>query len=303
MKAHSRLELLWILSVLLLFSACRKSETPAVAESSVRAVNVVATRIKQQPMTAIQSYQGRTIYLNKAEITAPISGYLVHSYAKFGMSVTKGDLLFEMQTAEQKALQTSTANTIKIYAPVDGYFNQIVTINKGAFTTEGSLLCSIIDNNQAFIQASLPFEITQTLNAQETYTIILPDQSMFEGKVFKILPTVDAQTQLQQVLLRPIEKMKALPENLNLQIEIKIAAHPNALTVPAPAILSNEELTEFWVFKISEKSKAVKIPVTLGIQMNHTCEVFSEKLKPNDLIVLKGGYGLPNHSDVAFAQP
>jgi len=53
------------------------------------------------------SFNGKTIYLKKNPVVSPIAGYIVRINVKFGDEVQKNDVLFEIQTKENKALENT----------------------------------------------------------------------------------------------------------------------------------------------------------------------------------------------------
>ena len=107
MKNISLLILACIL--LLALNSCRgKGNTETEHTPSV---SVKTTTIKQGDIENNVSLNGKTIYLKKNSIVSPIAGYILKINIKFGDRVQKNDVLFELQTKENKALQnTNTFN-------------------------------------------------------------------------------------------------------------------------------------------------------------------------------------------------
>ncbi len=245
---------------------------------------------------------GKTVYLNKSAITSPISGYIKSIYIKYGDKIKKNDVLYEIQTKEHKALEsTQTLNdslgVIKVRASSDGFVNELAVNETGGYIVEGGLLCNIVENRDLVVQVNVPFEYNTLLQMGGKCKIILPDQSEFEGHIYNILPVINEADQTQNVLIKP-NTNRQLPENLNLLVQFVDQQHLNSNLVPKSAIMTNETQTDFWVMKIIKNNIAVKIPITKGISNDSITEILSSEINANDRVICEGAFGLPDSSIV-----
>ncbi len=240
------------------------------------------------------SFNGKIVYLKKNLVVSPISGYVHKISVKFGDSVKKGQLLFQIQTKENKALENSNSGNIGIvnlFAPSHGVVSTLNITESGAYITEGSPLCTVAESNDVLVQLNLPYEYNSLVKIGTKCALILNDHTTLDGTIYQILSTVDDVNQTQQILIKP-HTNKRLPENLNLSVEILQANHNHSCLVQRASVMSNETQTEFWVMKVVNRKLAIKVPIKKGIENDNLVEVLSTELKNNDLVVSDGAYGL-----------
>ena len=284
-----------------LLSSCSKKDAKEQEQAPV--VSVRTSAVKFGKIDSKLTFNGKTVYLKKNQVVSPISGYVRKISVKFGDYVKKGDLLFEIQTKENKALESSNAGNaglIKVFAPSHGVINVLNITENGAYVLEGASLCTVAENNEVLVQLNLPFEFNSLVKTGTNCTLVLGEDTKFSGTIYQILPTVDDANQTQQILIKP-HYSKALPENLNLEVEIVKASHTRSCLVPRNAIMTNETQTEFWVMKIVDNKLAVKVPVKKGIENDDMVEILNSGLSASDLVVSEGGYGLNDSTKVAVS--
>ena len=278
--------------VSLLLNSCAKKE--AKEEEQIPVVSVKTSPVTFGGIDNKLSFNGKTIYLKKNLVVAPIAGYVRKMTVKFGDPVRKGQLLFEIQTKENKALESSGSENIgliKVFAPSHGVISTLNVTENGAYVVEGGSLCTVAESNEVLVQLNLPFEYNSLVKTGTKCTLVLGENTKFEGTVYQILPTVDEANQTQQILIKP-HTNKKLPENLNLGVEILKSRHNNTCLVPRDAIMTNETQTEFWVMKVVDNKLAIKVPIKKGIENDDTVEAISSGLTSADRVVSEGGYGL-----------
>jgi len=281
---------LFILSLFL--HSCTKKEAKEVEQIPV--VTVKVSPVTFGKIDNKLTFNGKTIYLKKNLVVSPLSGYIRKMYVKFGDTVKKGEILFEIQTKENKALESSDTGNIGIIhvlSPSKGVISTLNLTASGAYILEGSSLCTVSESNEVMVQLNLPFEFNSLVKTGTVCTLVLGEDTKFEGTVYQILPTVDEANQTQQILIKPHTK-KQLPENLNLAVEILKARHTNSCLIPRNAIMTNETQTEFWVMKVVGGKLAVKVPVSKGIENDNLVETLASGLKNTDLVITEGAYGL-----------
>ncbi len=263
-------------------------------------ISVKTTVIQQGNIENYIRLNGKTIYLKKNRIVSPISGYVINMNVKYGDIVQKNDIMFELQTKESKALSNNIGD-IKVLASSGGIVSELIVNQSGTYLVEGDLLCTIVENRDLIIQVNVPYEYKALLQTGANCKIMLPDNTMLEGAITKILPTINEINQTQLVLIKPDTKGQ-LPENLNLTVRFIIEKHTNSLLISKEAVMTNEKQSEFWLMKIVNDSMAVKIPIHKGIENDSIVEILSQGLNKNDLIISEGAYGLPDSSIVKIAK-
>lgn len=292
--------LLLIAFVFIAISSCRQQVTVGRVQTPVVSVKTIA--IKTGDIESSLSLNGKTIYLKKNTIISPISGYIVKMNIRYGDKVKKNDILFEIQTKENKALENSgtmegNAGIIKVTASSDGLVDELNISGTGYYITEGSTLCTISEYEDLIVLVNVPYEYNTIVKTGSECKITLSDHSGFNGTVYRKMPTMNEVSQTQNVLIKPDTK-RELPENLNLTVIFITAKHTGSFLVPKEAVMTNETQTQFWIMKIISDSLAVKIPVQPGIVNDSIIEILSSGLSENDLAICEGAYGLPDSTVV-----
>jgi len=205
-----------------------KDQNPAQPKQTP-IVTVKTVTIKLGDIENYIILNGKTVYLKKNSIVSPISGYIVKINVKFGDKVQKNEVLFEIQTKENKALINTGSiprniGIIKVLASSDGYINELNITETGGYLTEGGMLCSIVDNKNLMLQVNVPFQYNELIKKATKCKIFLADNTQFEGIVSQILPVIKEAEQTQTVLIKPITNKK-IPENLNIKVEFINSKH------------------------------------------------------------------------------
>ena len=255
-------------------------------------------------------FNGKSVYLRKNFIASPIGGYLTKVLVQPGDMVKKGDILFEVQTKENKALSESglsenltlgAGGKVRIPTPSDGVIGDLSAISSGTYVPEGSQLCTVVEDKEMLIQLNIPFENHSLIKKNNTCTVHFPDGTIHNGSICKILPVMNETSQTQAVLIQ-LQKAVQIPENLNVTVRFVKTRHRQSLLVPTNAVLTDEMQSAFWVMKVVHDSIAVQIPVTKGIANETVTEVSSPGLSLNDIVITEGSYGLPDSTVVQSVQ-
>lgn len=252
---------------------------------------------------------GKTVLYKKNQEPAPISGYITDVHIQFGDKVEAGQVLFEIQTPENKALEQSDAENsapgdfgkIKVRATTSGIVSEPLLLGSGAFVSEGTILCTIADLNDLLVRVNVPFAYHNIIKQGSKCLLKLPDHTQTTGTVISVRPFIEESSQTQEVLVKPSGN-HAWPENMNLTISFPKAKSRESLLLPKKALLTNETQDEFWVMKILSDSIAVKILVETGIISDSLVEIISGELETEDIIILEGGYGLEDSSLVTIVR-
>lgn len=252
------------------------------------------------------SFNGTTVYLKKNLIVSPISGYITRVNVKFGDVVGKNEVLFEIQTRERKALESDNNSSenfgiIKVIATSEGFINDLAVNEPGVYVAEGGTLCNIVDIKDLTVRVNVPYEYNSILTMGRKCRIYLTDNTIITGLVSRILPVVDEINQTQTVLIKP-ETNRQLPENLNLIIKFLNEVHHQVFLVRKSSLMTNEIQSEFWIMRVDSGNRAIKIPVTKGIENDSIVEVISPQLNVNDMVISEGAYGLPDSTEITIVK-
>ena len=289
-------------TTLMFLISCKGNVKDAEQNNDQTTVEVKTIAIAEGSIENMIVLNGKTIYLKKNTIVSPIVGYITKVNVKFGDEVKKNEVLFEVQTKESKALEntkefTGSAGIIKVTAPSDGVISELLVNGTGIFVSEGSSLCTIVENHSLMVQANVPYQYNFILKTGTKCKMLLSDNTTIDGFVSQILPTINETDQTQNVLIKPITN-KQLPGNLNLTIQFVNEKHSRSCLVPKEALMTNETQTEFWIMKIRNNNMAVKIPVLKGIDNDSVVEIISPLISVGDEVIIDGAYGLPDSAAV-----
>jgi hypothetical protein len=280
--------------------SCKQKETTHdfVPLPSVSVIHPIRGDIQEQ-----KQINGQVVYLNKNTITAPISGYVTSVTTTMGDWVNKSDLLFKIQTKENKALQKSKVSIpnqpgiVSVFAGTSGYISSLDITGSGVFISEGNAMATIVKNTDLVIQVNAPYEYSKLLINNKIIEIELADKEVLSATFYKSIPIVDPISQTQQIFFK-LNKHHTLPENLNVMVTFLRKEKKNGLMLPKDAILTNETQDEFWVMKMTNDSLAVKVPIEKGLEDNGRIEILKPTLQLTDKIIQKGAYGLADSTKV-----
>ena len=287
------------------FVSC-KSKSEKIPDTVDPKVSVKTTIVITGSIDDIISLNGKSVFLKKNGVISSISGYLKKVYVQFGDMVHKSDLLFEIQTKENKALEnsgldpelsSSKTGIIRVLAPSDGIISDLNINSSGMYIAEGGQLCTIVENKEMMIQVNVPYEYNQWFKINKACKIVLPDSTFIDGNIYKIMPVINETSQTQNVLIK-VRSNRQVPENLNVIVKFVKLSHSKALLIPKAALLTNEVQQEFWVMKILHDSIATKVNVVKGFENNRMVEVISKNIAVNDPVIIEGAYGLPDSTVV-----
>ena len=295
-----------------LFSCKSKPAEPA--EEDVPAADaqtpVTVTTIGQDALTDYTDLNARSVYLLKSFVKANINGYLRQVNVQPGKYVSRGQLLFSLQTKEARSIGNSInvldstfhfSGLGRIKAAQSGFISEL-NHQQGDYVQDGEQLAVITDKSSFVFLMQLPYEMRAEVKEHQPVDLTLPDGEKLRGEVTLSMPTVDTLSQTQGIVVR-VKAANNIPENLIAKARIVKSSSQHAQSLPKSAVLSNETQTEFYVMKLINPTTAVKTPVKKGIETNDRIEILSPKFAAGDKIVVTGNYSLPDTAKVKIVQP
>ena len=288
------------LSLTLLLASCggktaTQTEQTATPKTPVDVVTVSTGSVNDELILF-----GTTVYLKRNIVTASIPAFIKEVNINLGDKVTKGDLLFVLQSKESKALDNNIENidstfknmgVIKIIAPATGIITTLDKQMPGDYILEGTQLCTLSESKDLVFQVNVPYEYTVYTETGNKCTIILPDNTRHSATFLKTLATMNMAAQTQTILAKSDENL-FLPENMVVKVSVSKGKQTSKQVLPKSCVLSDEMMTEFWVMKLINDSTAVKVPVTIGNKNPELIEILSPQFSKTDRIISKGNYGL-----------
>lgn len=293
-----------LLTIACCFTACKNKQSDTDNLQPRSSVSVVT--LKTGMMVHTEQLAATAHYLRRNTVTAPVAGYIHFVKINFNDRVTKGQLLYTLETKERKALGSfddkdmtdKNYGLIDVYAPMSGIVTSIPQSQTGIFVTEGGALCDISDNHSLYFQVNIPYEYAKYVKENKSCTITLPDNTNIGAHLET--PIIQANTDLQTIpyMAKP-ETDVYIPEGIIATVKLVIYQNGAATMLPKNAVLSDELMQQFWIMKLINDSTAVKVPVTIGAQNDSLIEIKSPVFNNNDKILNSGNYGL---SDTALVK-
>jgi multidrug efflux pump subunit AcrA (membrane-fusion protein) len=296
---------------LLLMVTCCKNQTPEEEEVvKTTETPVTVTGINKESLEEFIELNAISTYLLKNVVKANANGYLQSAHIVPGQFVKAGQVLFTIKTKEAESIGNAVnrldtsfkftgTNAIKVGTA--GFISQI-NHQSGDYVQDGEQLAVINDESSFVFLMELPYELRPFIKMGNKLQLQMPDGEVLQGIVYSLMPTVDATSQTQNIIIK-VNPGHTIPENLVAKVKVPKIIREHAISLPSGAVLSNETQSEFWVMKLVDSTTAVKIPVKKGIETKERIEILSPVFNENDKILLTGNYGLADTAKVRIVQP
>lgn len=293
---------LLIAAIFLLLNSC-KSSSKEESETERRKTPVEIETLRFVAMDEMIELPAVSGYLKRETVRSSSTGFITEVSKSLGQMVQSGDLLVTIKSKEASALKSMPSDSvlqisglIQIKANSNGIVSQL-DHHAGDFVSEGDPLITLARPGSLVFYLKVPYSEHAALQIGEIYSLLLPDGNKLNGKLLRLLTTVDAVSQSQDYLIEP-QTSEFVPENLWIQVPVRKQHHKGNYSLPKICLQSNETQTDFWVMKLNNDSLAVKIPIQRGIITDSLVEILSPVFKRTDRFVGKGSYGLPDTAQI-----
>ena len=300
----------FILFLMAFVFSCRNAATPVEDKPDAVQTPVTITHINGNPIAEYIELNATSTFLLKNYVKSNANGYLQSANVMPGQAVSRGQVLFSVKTKEAQSIGNAVnlldssfkfTGTNIIRAGAKGYITQL-NHQAGDYVQDGEQLAVISDMNSFVFIMELPFELRPYASVGKAVELLLPDGTRLSGKISSAMPTVDAVSQTQSMVIK-VNACLPIPENLIAKVRIAKTVKNNPVSLPKAAVLTNEMQSDFWIMKMIDSTTAVKVPVKKGIESEDQVEILSPPLTSKDEILLSGNYGLPDTAKVIIIQP
>lgn len=300
-----------ILSVVVFSCQKNADSSPAdtaATEAKPKTLVTVAYPSDTAQLNNVITLNATATYLLKSDVKANSTGYITKMTIKLADRVSKGSVLFGLQTKEARALGNTINKLDKsfrfngattVMSPATGY---VAMLNHqiGDYVQDGEVLATITDASSFGFVVDVPYEYLQIIKNKGNLPITLPDNTVLQGRIAKVMPSVDAISQTVKVLLQVSDNN--IPENLIGTISFsKTFAY--GLSVPKMAVLSDETQSSFWVMKLINDTTAVKTDIIKGVETDQYIQIKSGNLTTKDRVIVSGNFGLSDTATVKIQKP
>lgn len=288
-------------AVTLLSISCKTKDTPEEMGQRAR-VPVETTTIRKGFVSDNLELFATTVYLTRNTVMAPIPAYITAVYVKIGDRVRTGQLLYELESKERKALGNTPVQfdstlagygKIKVSATGPGIISSIDKQQAGDYVLEGTPLCTIAQSSGVAFQVNVPFEFATYTRTGNRCTIVLPNNTKHSAVFTTPLAAMNVGAQTQSILAKTSDEL-ILPEGLIAKVLVSKGGDSNTQVLPKASVLSDEMMQHYWVMKLINDSTAIKVPIAIGNRNKEEIQILSPQFVANDRILSNGNYGLPD---------
>ncbi len=208
----------------------------------------------------------------------------------------------QAQVAASKAhYQSSEAQASygEVRSPMRGVISDR-PVNVGEMASSGSPLISIVDLSRVVARASTPVHEAALIAVGRPATITGGSTSL-QGKVTVVSPAVDPNTTTVQVWVEAPNPGERLKLGSTVELSIDAGEVPNAIVIPAAALLSSEEGGEK-VMVAGSDSLAHEHAVKVGTRSGDDVQVLSG-VNPGEQVIIQGALGLDDKAKIQVAKP
>lgn len=312
-------------------SGCsRRSSEEDDSEPTAPAVVPVKTApVYRGDAQATVAVTGKTDALKKEKVFSPVAGWIISLKALEGTRVRTGEVIATIRPKEAQAaiagaqsllerarttaqeeearkalaLAESGQNAVDLRASFNGVVGTRA-VTEGELVGENAELFTIVDLSTLVFLADVPLAALSDVHEGDRADIRftgLPDR-VFRGTVEALSPQSDPQSQTVRARLRFAGSVSALLRTeMAGTARIVTAVHRQALLVPRPALLHDDEHNSYSVVLVTPDSIARVLPVTVGALSDSVAEITGGSLQPGMRVVVEGNYALADSTRVSLS--
>jgi len=172
----------------------------------------------------------------------------------------------------------------------------------GDIAQAGTPMVTIVDSSRVVARANVAQKEAATVKVGNAATIKLTDGSVeLPGKVTVVSPATDPASTTVQVWVQADNPGERLKPGASAHVTIVTAVIPQAVVVPATAVLPGEEGGSA-VMTVSANNTAHQKKVEIGVRDGDKVQILSG-VSPGDSVIVVGGVGLDDKAKVRVVQP
>jgi multidrug efflux pump subunit AcrA (membrane-fusion protein) len=189
----------------------------------------------------------------------------------------------------------------EIRSPISG----VVTdrpLYPGEMATAGTPLLTVMDLSHVIAKAHIPQAEAALLKVGDKAGVSAPGlEDPIPGKVSVVSPALDPNSTTVEVWVDARNPHQALKPGTSVSISMLAQTIPDALTVPAAAVLTEPDGTTS-VMVVGDDGRAHQRDVKTGVRQENQIQIVSG-LKAGERVVTAGAYGLPDNTRVQLQAP
>jgi RND family efflux transporter MFP subunit len=172
----------------------------------------------------------------------------------------------------------------------------------------GTPLLTVMDTTSVVARAHIPQEQAALLKVGDKATVVVAgavsgvsdktpsEDDAIEGKVTVVSPALDPNSTTVEVWVQAKNPKGRLRPGTSVRISMLARSVPNAVVIPAAAVLTAPDGTSY-VMVAGSDNKAHQKTVKTGIRQGDQVQIL-EGLAEGDRVVASGAYGLPDNTKI-----
>ncbi len=190
------------------------------------------------------------------------------------------------------------------YSEIRSPINGVVTdrpLYPGEMAAAGTPLLTVMDTTSVIARAHIPQDQASLLKLGDKATITVPaaisgEDDPIDGKVTVVSPALDPNSTTVEVWVQAKNPRGRLRPGTSVQIAMLARAVPNSLVIPAAAILTAPDRSNY-VMVAGSDNRAHQKAVKTGIRQGDQVQIL-DGLADGDRVVASGAYGLPDNTKI-----
>lgn len=191
------------------------------------------------------------------------------------------------------------------YSEVRSPINGVITdrpLYPGEMASTSTPLLTVMDISQIIAKAHIPQSDALLLHKGDQATITMAGlEKPVAAKVSLVSPALDPNSTTVEIWVQAANPDQQLRPGMTAQIAITAQTVKNALVIPASALINAKE-DAAQVMVVDTQNQAQSRDVKVGIQSGDQAQIVSG-LKPGEVVVTAGAYGLPDKTKVKIEKP
>jgi len=189
----------------------------------------------------------------------------------------------------------------EIRSPISGVITDR-PLYPGEMASSAAPLLTVMDISQVIAKAHIPQSDAALLHKGDKATLSIAGvDTKMNGTVKLVSPALDPNSTTVEIWVQAANPDQQLRPGMTTQVAITAQTIHDAVIVPSAALL-NANGSEAQVMVIDGQSVAQSRDVKLGIEGPQETQIMSG-LKPGEMVINEGAYGLPDKTQVKIEQP
>jgi multidrug efflux pump subunit AcrA (membrane-fusion protein) len=191
------------------------------------------------------------------------------------------------------------------YSELRSPINGVITdrpLYPGEMASTSAPLLTVMDISQIIAKAHIPQTDALLLHKGDAAAITMAGmEKPVAAKVSLVSPALDPNSTTVEIWVQAANPDQQLRPGMTAQVAITAQTVKDALVVPAAALVNAKE-DAAQVIVVDAQSQAQSRDVKVGIQTGQQAQIVSG-LKPGEMVVTVGAYGLPDKTKVKIEKP